>query len=332
MRIFVTGAGGFLGTAVVSAAQSCGHEVRALIRDPRRWNGPSDDSVELVAGDLRHPDRWVDALDGVDAVIHLAATKGGDLHSQFSGTVVGTERLLDAMERRPPRRLVHVSTFSVYDYEALRDGAPLDESSPLEHDPSRRDEYAQTKLVQERLVRDRSAGAAWDLVVVRPGAVWGPGELWDGGGLMGLGPALTLVVAPRAPLKLTYVDNCADALVAAATVPGAAAHTIDIVDDDPPDARTFSAALRKAGLPVRRPVAVPYSVMHGFARALEAVNRSTLDGRAKLPGVFEPAKLAARAKPLKYPNRVAHDVLGWSPAVSVSEGIRRCVEANRVRS
>ena len=329
MRLFVTGANGFLGRAVVDAALVAGHEVLAMVRDTNRWAGPTGPGVELVQGDLRDPASWRDRVTDVDVVVHLAATKAGDLHTQFAGTVVGTERLLDVLDATPPTRLVHISTFSVYDYEAAPAGSQLDERSPLEDEPATRDEYAQTKLVQERLVRERSAEASWELVVLRPGAVWGPGELWDGGGLMGLGSARTLVVAPNAALKLTYVTNCAEAIVAAADAPAAAGATIDIVDDDPPSARQFAQALRQAGLPVRQAVAVPYGVMHGAATLLDRVNRRFVGGNAKLPGIIMPAKLAARAKPLTYPNARAKELLGWQPRLGLRAAIEACAEAER---
>lgn len=327
MILFVTGAGGFLGRAVVDAARAAGHDVRALVRDPARWSGPApDDHLRLVAGDLRAAGAWTEALDGVDVVVHLAATKAGDLHSQFAGTVVGTERLLAELAERPPTRLVHVSTFSVYDYDRLPVGAVLDEDAALVARPETRDEYCQTKLVQERLVRRFAAAAATEVVVVRPGAVWGPGELWDGGGLMGLGPGRTLVVGPRGALKLTYVTNCAEAIVAAATSPAAAGATLNVVDDDPPTPRRFAAALGAAGLGVPRGIPVPYGIVAGLAALLAALNRRFAGGRAKLPGIVVPAKLAAWAKPLRYPNDRARTVLGWQPRLDLDAAARDCAD------
>ena len=85
----------------------------------------------------------------VDAVIHLAACVVGDDDAQFASTVVGTENLLAAMVEQDVTRLVHCSTFSIYDW--LLPGAILDEESELEQDLYARDGYAISKTWQDVL-------------------------------------------------------------------------------------------------------------------------------------------------------------------------------------
>ena len=88
MKLFVTGASGFVGSAVVTAAIARGHEVVRLVRRAEPEGGAR---VTDAVGDIRHPASWRDSLVGVDAVIHLAAAAGGDFHTQFSSTVLGAE-------------------------------------------------------------------------------------------------------------------------------------------------------------------------------------------------------------------------------------------------
>ena len=121
----------------------------------------------------------------------------------------------------------------------------LDESSPIETEGDR-DGYTETKLLQENLVRDYAA-AGGEVVIVRPGLVWGANELWDGGHAQSLG-RYALAIGPRSSLKLTYIENCADALVLAAESPEAAGATINIVDDDQPNQSEFAAGLRAASV------------------------------------------------------------------------------------
>jgi nucleoside-diphosphate-sugar epimerase len=130
--------------------------------------------VELVTGDLRQPGNWRDALGGIDAVIHCAAAASGDLPTQLAGTVLTTENLLAALPRGL-RRFVHVSSFSVDDFAAPRWPAVLDEDTPLERKPLRRDAYTQTKLQQERMIRAFCEAQDIPLAVMRPGAIYGPG-------------------------------------------------------------------------------------------------------------------------------------------------------------
>src|SRR5207244_538049 len=121
----------------------------------------TDPRIELAVADLRSRSGTAEAVAGVDAVLHLAAAKSGDVYAQYGGTVVATENLLWAMDRAKVRHVVHVSSFSVYDWMRMRGGAVVDESAPVEKDAFDRDAYAHTKLVQERLVREYAAKNGW---------------------------------------------------------------------------------------------------------------------------------------------------------------------------
>ena len=106
-------------------------------------------SVEVLRADLRGGD-LDPVFAGVDVLVHLAAAVTGGEDAQFAASVVGTERLLEAMARSSTRRLVLASSFSVYDWSEIRD--TLDEDSPLEVAPDlyQRDGYA-IKIVSPML-------------------------------------------------------------------------------------------------------------------------------------------------------------------------------------
>lgn len=330
MKVLVTGAAGLLGTEIVRSLRRSGHDVLALVR--RRpnpsvdvWNDPG---VSLVVGDLRVTGDWQRSVGEADAVIHLAASKAGDIHVQLSGTVVATERLLATMAALDsPPLLVHASTFSVYDYEALERGADLDEDAPLEDEPERRDAYARTKLIQEQLVRDYAAANEAPIVILRPGAVWGASAWWDAGQALGIG-RWGLAIGPRSEMKLTYLENCAEAFVCAVETPDAVGGTFNIVDDDQPTQAEFEAVLLEAGVPVRRSVPVPYRLVHGASRVGEEINRRWLGGRARVPEFADPARMSARYRPLRYGNERARSVLGWKPRYGFREAVARAVIAD----
>ncbi len=335
MRLFVTGATGFVGSAVVAAALDRGHEIVALVRpatllDEVSW--AKQHAVTIARGDLRRRGEWEHELASCDAVIHLAAAGSGDFYTQFAATVLATENLLAAMAAAGLWRLVHISSFSLYDYRAVRDGELLDETSPLEARPAERDEYLQTKLIQEEMVRrfERDHDAA--VTILRPGAIYGPGKLWNAGRAVRLGGSWWLAIGRRTVQKLTYVANCAEAIVLAGERSEAIGQTLNIVDDDLPTQREYEAAMRRAGFRgLGHTIGVPVVVVRAGANLLATVNRVVWGGRVKLPAFIVPAKMESQYRPLRYPNAAVKRVLGWQPRFTLDEALAQISAAEAER-
>jgi len=322
MRVLITGATGFVGSYTVAAALEAGHEVTALVRPASKAPFAALDShprLTLARADLRDGRSLQGLFDEIDVVIHLAAAKSGDFATQFAGTVLSTENLLAAMTDSAVTRLVAISTFSVYDYTHLKAGSVIDERSPIEPNPLTRDEYAQTKLIQEQLYRDEMARR--EVVILRPGMIYGRDNLWHA--LLGgeLGP-LFLRIGRRAVLPMTYVENCVDAMVAAIDAPGVAGETINIVDDSLPTQAGYVTVLeRQMEIPTSIPV--PWPVMRSAAAVVAFANRRFAGGRAKFPGIIVPEKLDGRFKPFRYTNERAKALLGWTPRYSLETAFER---------
>lgn len=326
MKLLVTGASGFLGKYVVAEALRRGHQVHAVVRpnsDEKRLPWHDHPAVELVRMDLRQRTGIVNALRGVDAVLHLAAVKEGDFYTQFAGTVVATENLLDAMVEASVLRLVAISTFSVFDYLHMRSGETLDEDSPIERDPIQRDEYAQTKLIQEELFRDFERNHSGKVTILRPGMIYGRDNLWNACLGAELGDSLWLRIGARATMPLNYVENCAEAIIVAAERDQAIGQTLNIVDDDLPTQSIYADKLIKRMASPPRTILINWTVMRLLAHALWLYNKLFLKGQARLPGIFMPAKLHARFKPLRYSNIRAKQILNWSPKYSLDTALER---------
>lgn len=342
MRIYITGATGFVGSNVVAAAVARGHDVTAVVRPSSNatFEAPADDhddgeeltaergSIETARVDLRSMDGLADSLQGADVVIHLAAAKAGDFYTQFAGTVVATENLLRAMAEAEVPNLVGISTFSVYDYLNTKAGTVIDEDSPIDTSPALRDEYAQTKLVQEDLYRDFGQADDHRLVIVRPGMIYGPDNLWHA--LLGaeFGPRF-LRIGSKATLPMTYVENCAEAMVLAAeklTQPDSSVDgsVINIVDDNLPTQQAY-AELVAAKMETPPSISIPWPAIRTAAGLLKKGNQVALGGRAKFPGIAVPDRLHARFKPLRYTNRLAKELLGWSPRHDLASAIDRSI-------
>lgn len=321
MKVFVTGAGGFLGRAVVSAAVREGHEVMAMMRPRSAAGAPERPGVRIVAGDLRQPGAWREALTEADAVIHCAAAASGDLAAQLAGTVLATENLLAALTPRT-RRFVHVSSLSVYDFDAPRWRGALDEHTPLESQPRRRDAYTQTKLFQERMVRDHAGRLGLDLVVARPGAIYGPGREWDAGRALRAG-GLDLIFAPLTRMRLIHIDNCADALVRALDAANDGEPLVlNLIDPEQPTHWAYHRMARAAGVATGRGVAVPYAAVKALGWSAKLASRLFFRGRARLPELLDPPRQRVRWRPLSYPSTAARVALGWTPRTSLADGVR----------
>jgi 2-alkyl-3-oxoalkanoate reductase len=327
MKLLVTGASGFLGQYVVATALRRGHQVRAVVRSTSTqtqlpWlNHPN---LELVCWDLQQQSHPVNVLDGVDAVIHLAAAKQGNFEAQYASTVMATKNLLGFMVTAQVLRLVAISSFSVFDYLNVSPGKIINEDSPLESEPKQRDVYAQTKLLQENLVRDFQQQVGGQVTILRPGMVYGRDHLWNACLGVKLSDRLWIRIGGQnQQMPLTYVENCADAIVLATESPAAIGQTLNIVDDDLPTQNVYANKLRQ--LMPQSPYTIPLSwtVASLLTQALWLCNQLLFAGKIKLPGILVPARLHARFKPLCYTNICAQQVLNWRPHYDLDTALAR---------
>lgn len=332
MKLLITGASGFLGQYVVAEALRRGHQVKAVIRpvsDEKRLPWHNHPDIELVRLDLRQKQGIVAALANVDAVIHLAATKEGDFYTQFAGTVIATENLLDGMAQANILRLVAISTFSVYDYLKMPLKKVLDENSPIEIDPKYRDEYAQTKLVQEKLVREFEQKQAAKVTILRPGMIYGRECLWHAFLGAEFGENFWLRIGAKAVMPLTYVENCAEAIILAAETEESIGQTLNIIDDNLPTQNTYIKKLCDRTPSPPRMILVPWTIMRLVTNALWLYNQKFLQGHLKVPSIFVPARMQARFKPLRYSNQRIKQILNWTPKYNLDQALdRSCSNAN----
>ena len=173
MRVFVTGATGFIGGAVARALRERGDDVRALVRSPEKAGELEAAGVELVAGSLSDRDAIVAALEGCDAAIHIAAVyevgiKKSERPAMYEANVTGTENVLGAaLEARTPK-VVYTSTVGVF---GNTKGEVVEEG--YEHHGDYSSYYEETKVLAHR-VAEKLIGQGLPCVIVQPGGVYGP--------------------------------------------------------------------------------------------------------------------------------------------------------------
>lgn len=331
----VTGAGGFVGSRVVDCLLHRGVErVHCLVRPA------SDrkllDSVllkhdrgrtQVIEGNLLAPNDCISAVQGVTVVYHLVAGRGKSFPACFQGSVLTTRNLLDAVVRNGGvRRFVNVSSFAVYSNFRLRRGSVWNESCPLEDNlGERHDAYAYGKIKQDELVLAYHRKHGVPVTIVRPGIVFGPGKNAIPGfvGMDTLGVFFHLGRGYSVPL--TYVDNCAEAIVLAGLVPGVEGEVFNVVDDDLPTSRQF---LRQYKRRVRRfwSLPIPYWLAYLLCYGWE---RYATWSQGQLPPVFNRRTCAFAWKGHRYSNQRLKERLGWRCRVPMNEALERYFDFQR---
>ncbi len=325
MKVLVTGGGGFLGKAIAKRLINRGDRVRSFSRghypELRRLG------IDVQRGDLADKNAVMSAVKGCDAVFHVAAKTGiwGAYRSYYETNVTGTENIIDACRKNRVSRLVYTSSPSVIfaggNMEGVNESAPYPKTY-LTH-------YPKTKAKAERRVLSAN-DTDLATVALRPHLIWGPGdpnflpqfiERRKSGRLAKLGGQPHLV-------DCIYIDNAADAHILAAdrlhpnsSISGKAYF---ISQGEPIDiGELMDRILGAAGLaPIDR--TVPASLAYAAGCLLEMIY-----GILRLQG--EPPMTRFLAKQLStshwFDMSAARIELGYSPAISIEEGLRRLAES-----
>jgi len=311
MRVFVTGASGFIGRALSERYAADGHEVRGMDLAPDR-------ARDVVAGDVAAAGAWQEHARGSDLVIHTAAVvslRTERPREVWEANVLGTLHALEAAERGGAQRFVHFSSVTVFGFDFP---GGVDERHPVAPTGL---PYPDTKIASEQVVLQAQLEGRVNATIVRPGDVYGPrSRAWA------LLPAQMIrdrrFVLPgggRGVFSPVYVDNLVDGVVLAATSPEAAGQVFTLSDGVGIANRDFFAPY--AELIGRRLLTLPTPIARTLAAGVQRAARSR-------PGDNDVNPLALRymLRSGTYSNAKARRVLGWEPRVSLEDGLVRTVE------
>ncbi|MDX6652485.1 MAG: hypothetical protein QOJ38_1266 [Solirubrobacterales bacterium] len=216
MKVFVTGATGFIGGHVVRKLRQRGDEVVCLVRSPEKAGELSERGCQLVSGDLTDSTAIREGMRGADAVIHGAAIyKVGIPKKQrpalYEANVVGTENVLRAALDEKIGKVVYVSTVNAFGNTR---GEVVDETH--EHDRNYVSYYDETKH-QAHLIARQLIAEGLPCVIVQPGGVYGPDDHSELGNMVEQfrKHRLPLIPFPETGLTFVYVEDVADGIVAA---------------------------------------------------------------------------------------------------------------------
>ncbi len=314
----LTGCTGYLGRHLAQRLARDGRTMRALIRVGTDLKRIPPQIEETVWGALDDPAALARATHAIDTVYHLAArvSSGGSRDAFERDNVTATENLLEAADAAGVKRFVYVSSAGIYGADAA--SGDIDESTPLDPAIDQRGAYAWSKARADDRVRRFGENSRLEVVVVRPGILYGAEAKPFLGRLsfpVPRGRGRRVVVGSRENLlPLTHVDNACDA-IALAGERGARGSAYNVIDGTTTQGEYLSL-LADAGVTAVRPTYVPSALFTPIAMGCELATRLT--GRA-LP--LTRYKLRRATESLRYDTSAARDHLGWEPALDLPAGV-----------
>ena len=307
MKVFITGASGFIGRALAARFREDGATVAGV--DLR-----ADPGTDVVVGDITQPGLWQEHASGSDIVIHTAAIVSlriDDPAAVWRANVVGTHHALDAAVRAGAGRFVNVSSVVVFGFEFPDQ---VDESFPVKPTGV---PYGDTKIAAEQHVLQAHGEGRIDVTVVRPGDVYGPGS-----GAWAVLPVrlirsrrFTLPRGGRGIFSPVYVDDLVAGIHAAATHEAGAGQVFTLSGDvGVPNREFFGRYADELGT---RLLTVPLPVARVGAAVLQHLPGAEPDLNPKAVRFMDRRGTYAIGK--------AERLLGWRPQVELADGLDRTV-------
>ena len=305
-RALVTGATGFVGTALCDALRRQNWDVRRALRTGNSLASLDD----AVVGDIGPATDWRVALRGVDVVIHLAArthvmrdTAADPLAAYRRLNVEGTQTLTHAAQAAGVRRFIFLSSIKV-NGESTTLRPYTENDAPYPEDP-----YGVSKREAELALR--AAAAGMETVVLRPPLLYGPGV--KGNFLRLMRATERGVPLPLGSIQnhrsLLYLDNLIDAMIVCLDHPAAVGQTYLLADDEDPSTpelvRAIAAALHKRA----RLIGFPPQLLK-IAGAVTGKSAAV----SRLLGSLQIDSSKIRGE------------LGWQPRYALAEGLRQTAE------
>jgi nucleoside-diphosphate-sugar epimerase len=321
VRLALTGASGYTGGRLLTRLLEAGHDVQALVRPASATDVLRRSGARLVFGALGDREAARRLVEGMEAVLHVAAvyrTAGHPDAYYRDVNVGGTAVLVEAALAAGVRRFVHTSTVGVHGH--VRE-PPADETAPF----APGDIYQETKAEAERLAMSYHGRGGLSVAVVRPGAIYGPGETR----LLKLFKAIArgryaVVGSGREYYHPVYIDDLLDGFLLALTRPEAAGEAFLIAGPRyVTQAELAEVIARHTGGRVL-PFRIPARPVQWAGDVCEAL---------LVPFGIEPPLHRRRVdfwtKSRAFSIDKARRRLGYAPRVDLDEGVRRTVAAYR---
>lgn len=308
--VFITGANGFIGRALMQRYRDLGCEVRGMdLKADPAWN--------VVAGNLAEPQAWAGHAKGCELFINTAAvvSLSAEWELYRAVSVQGVRNALDAAIAGGAKRFVQYSSIAAMGWD-YADGA--DEKWPVVIGEQYR--YGVAKGASEQLVLAAHAAGEIDCTIIRPGDVYGPGSrAWLVEPLkMAKAGQLILPQGGSGTFTPVYIDDLLDGTMLAAGLPEGAGQIFILWGGEKISCRDFFAHHWRWAGRKGHPPSLPLAVALKLTRAIWTINRKL--GR---PGEVTPDTMLMFARKGGFNGAKARRILGFSPKVNLVEGFKR---------
>ena len=307
----ITGIGGFIGLRMCERAQALGWTVRGLDHTEVAADRARALGVEVVVADINDGAALRDLFTGVDRVFHTAAVvaEDGRASDYRRVNVTGTDSVCSAAAEAGVKRLVHLSSVMVYGFDYLPE---VDEEQPLN---GQGNVYSESKVASDLLARGWNGSGGLEVVVVRPGDVYGVGsQPWLERPLALLRKRLFALPAGTGVINHVHVDNLIDGVLLAFEHSSAGGEAFNITDGvATPCATFFQYHATMAERPLMR---LPAPLLTALIGLMEIA--------ARLLGQSPPASRAGirfLQRRHRYSTEKARNMLGYRPRISLDEGM-----------
>jgi len=316
VRVLLTGGTGFIGSRLLSTLLDRGHQVN-LVVNKTRPPVPEGPAVKYHRCDLTDPVNFRSAGFKADAAVNAAGqlrVPGLPEEHYWKVHYEATKHVLEECTRFKLKRLVQVSTTGVYGVTGRQ---AVGEDGPVR--PS--DIYERTKWEGERYAREYCSDGKVELVVARPGLVYGPGNRH----LLGLFKAIRwgifrIVGRGENLVHPIYIDDCVEGLMACLEISQARGGTYNLVGDSPVSFRAFceaAAAAMGRSLPAGH---IPVPLAKAAGAVFEGVRAVT---RMSVPLTRD--RVAFMTSDRAYDPSRARREIGFAASTALEEGMRRTV-------